>query len=84
MFKWYRKITIWSRWNKNSKQYEHNHIEPEWVANTIPQGHKSWKSGIWLKNYGWLDYKNRVHVGNPLELILILTTILIWLWKYII
>ncbi len=66
MFKWYklnfcRKITIWSRFDKDTKRYKHNHIEKGLQPRNIPQGHPSWKSGIWLKEYGWLDYKNRVY-----------------------
>lgn len=65
MFKWYklnffRKITIWSRWNKKSELYEFNHIEKERSKKVIPVGHPSWKSGIWMREYGWLNYKNRV------------------------
>lgn len=65
MFKWYklnffRKITIWHRWNKKSNFYEFNHIENKWSKKDRPIGHLSWKSGDWLRLYGWLDYKNRV------------------------
>lgn len=70
MFKWYklnffRKITIWHRWNKKSKLYEFNHIESTWSKKPKPIGHPSWKSGDWLRLYGWLDYKNRVCQVNP-------------------
>ena len=69
MFKWYklnfcRKITSWSRYNKDKKRYEHNHIEPGWITTTRPQGHPSWKSGLWMRSTGWLDSKNRVHIGE--------------------
>jgi len=70
MFKWYklnffrkitfRKITIWSRFNKDQKRYEHNHIENGFQTRGIPQGHPSWKSGTWKKKYGWLDDEDRV------------------------
>lgn len=74
MFKWYklnfcRKISIWHRWNKKANKYEFNHIKDQWSNKSKPVGHPSWKSGIWLNFPGWLDYKNRVHIGRPLVLI---------------
>lgn len=74
MFKWYklnffRKITIWHRWNKKSNCYEFNHIESKWSKKDRPVGHPSWKSGDWLSLYGYLDYKSRVirATYNPIE-----------------
>ncbi len=56
------KITTWSRLTKG--EYKHNHIEEGHVTNDKPTGQphqtKSWKDGVWEKEWYWLDKDNKV------------------------
>jgi hypothetical protein len=52
-------ITIWTRMNYETKQFEHNHIEDGHLMTTKPVGNKeqtaNWKKGIWEKAHKYLN-----------------------------
>ncbi len=53
-------ITIWSRWNNKTKEFDHNHIEDGWVETDTPMPKSdlqkaSWKDATWQRTYGTLE-----------------------------
>ena len=52
-------VTVWTRFNENSQQWEHNHIEDGHVNGVKPLGTESqtnnWAKGIWTQEYKHLD-----------------------------
>lgn len=52
-------ITLWERYNKNKKRYEHNHFEDGWNSHEKPKPicefqEKMWKSAKWKKTLLYL------------------------------
>jgi hypothetical protein len=52
-------ITIWERWNKKEKRFEHNHIENGTVRDDAPMPNSemqkaSWTGVRWQRKYGVL------------------------------
>jgi len=55
------KITVWERWNPETKEFQHNHIEDGWVEGDVPEpkcpeskGQQQWKKAKWRKTHTYL------------------------------
>jgi hypothetical protein len=55
-----KKVTIWTRFNTKTNEYDHNHIEYGHVKGDSPEPKSkeqinSWKDAVWQKQFGILD-----------------------------
>lgn len=52
-------ITVWERFNQESQQWEHNHIEDGHIEGEKPVGTESqtkgWSKGTWTREHKHLD-----------------------------
>ena len=54
------KITVWSALNEKTNEFEHNHIEKDWVPGNSPvpkaDYQKGWPNKTWSKKFAFLKY----------------------------
>jgi len=50
-----KEITVWLRWNENTKRFQHNHYEYGWAESNKPTviypTQQVWKKYVWDKKF---------------------------------
>jgi len=66
----FKPITSWSKYNRKTKQWRHNHIEDGHITKDFPTGTseqtEAWKSGLWTQYYEYMDSNRVVHTSLPI------------------